>query len=72
MNAERFLTAAPEAAVAARANSDPLRSHLVEFRDKHAIPAVGVAVMTRDGRLDVDVVGVRVRGGSEPVARDDC
>lgn len=51
--------------------SDQLRSELVEFRQKHAIPALGAALVTRDGGVDLDVVGVRIRGGADPVARDD-
>ncbi len=48
-----------------------LRPHLVEFRSAHSLPAVGAAVVTRDGHLELDVVGVRVRGTDVPVELDD-
>lgn len=48
-----------------------LRAQLVGFRHKHAVPALGAAVVTRDGGVDVDVVGVRIRGGDDPVRLDD-
>jgi D-alanyl-D-alanine carboxypeptidase len=48
-----------------------LRPSLVEFRDKHAIPALGAAIVTRDGLQELDVVGVRIRGGADPVLPDD-
>ncbi len=35
------------------------------------MPALGAALVTRDGGLDVDVVGVRIRGGDDPVTPDD-
>ncbi len=54
-----------------RTSDDRLRSHLGEFRQKHAIPALGAGVLTRDGRLDLNVVGVRIRGGGDPVTLDD-
>ena len=49
----------------------PLRPHLLEFQAKHSTPAVGAAVVTRDGLLGVDVVGVRVAGGIDPARQDD-
>jgi CubicO group peptidase (beta-lactamase class C family) len=48
-----------------------LSSHLAEFRSKHSVPAIGAAIVRRDGRVELDVVGVRVRGGDEPVEVDD-
>ena len=51
--------------------SAELRARLVGFRHKHAVPALGAAVVTRDGKVDVDVVGVRIRGGDDPVRLDD-
>jgi D-alanyl-D-alanine carboxypeptidase len=48
-----------------------LRSHLVAFRERHAIPALGAAIVDRDGHVHLEAVGVRVRGGDDPVARDD-
>jgi CubicO group peptidase (beta-lactamase class C family) len=51
--------------------AERLRSQLAQFRDKHSIPALGAAVVTRDGGLELDVVGVRVRGGDDPVVADD-
>ncbi len=50
---------------------DQLRSHLVEFRERHSIPALGAALVTRDGLAGMDIVGVRIRGGGDPVVRDD-
>ena len=48
-----------------------MRSALVEFRDKHGVPALGAALVDRDGLIELDVVGVRVRGGDDPVRQDD-
>lgn len=48
-----------------------LRPALLEFRTKHATPAVGAAIVTKDGCQALDVVGVRVRGDDEPARRDD-
>jgi CubicO group peptidase (beta-lactamase class C family) len=48
-----------------------IRSSLVGFREKHAIPALGAAVVDGDGIVDLDVLGVRARGGDDPVAPDD-
>jgi len=45
---------------------DRLRSHLVEVRAKHAMPAVGAGIVTRDGDVELDVLGVRIRGGDDP------
>jgi CubicO group peptidase (beta-lactamase class C family) len=47
--------------------SDRFRSHLVQFRERHSIPALGGALVTRDGGLELDVVGVRIRDGDDPV-----
>ena len=35
------------------------------------MPALGAALVGRDGLLELDVVGVRVRGSDDPVAEDD-
>jgi CubicO group peptidase (beta-lactamase class C family) len=51
--------------------SGRLRSRLLEFRGKHDAPALGAAVVSSDGSLEVDVVGVRIRGGDDPVQLDD-
>jgi D-alanyl-D-alanine carboxypeptidase len=48
-----------------------LRAQLIQFREKHAIPALGAAIVTGDGLVDLDVVGVRIRGGADPVLPDD-
>lgn len=48
-----------------------LRAHLTEFRNAHRIPALGAGIVTRDGEVELDVVGDRVRGGGDPVTRDD-
>ena len=59
------------AALAPAPGPSPLRPLLAEFRQKHAVPALGAALVARDGGLDVDVVGVRIRGGDDPVTPDD-
>jgi CubicO group peptidase (beta-lactamase class C family) len=48
-----------------------LRSALVEFQERYRLPAIGGGVLTSDGGFDMDVVGVRVRGGTDPVRPDD-
>ena len=48
-----------------------LRPHLTEFHERYRVPAVGGALVTRDGLPELDVVGVRVRGDDDPVRRDD-
>jgi CubicO group peptidase (beta-lactamase class C family) len=48
-----------------------LRSHLVEFRERYGVPALGAAVVTQDGLAELDVVGVRIRGGADPVTPAD-
>jgi D-alanyl-D-alanine carboxypeptidase len=50
---------------------NPLGPLLADFRQEHAVPALGGALVDRDGGLDVDVVGVRIRGGDDPVTRGD-
>ena len=52
-------------------DNDRLRMLLVEFRDRFKAPAVGVAVVTRSGSLEVDVVGSRQRGSTDPATIDD-
>ncbi|MEW6059696.1 MAG: serine hydrolase domain-containing protein [Actinomycetota bacterium] len=48
-----------------------LRGRLEAFRAKHSIPALGAGVVGRDGLLDADVVGVRLRDGDDPVQPED-
>jgi D-alanyl-D-alanine carboxypeptidase len=48
-----------------------LRAQLAEFRAKHAIPAIGGGTVTRDGRVALEALGVRIRGGDDPVRPDD-
>ena len=45
-------------------------SELSVFRDRYGIPAVGEALVTRDGVVELDLVGARVRGGDPVGARD--
>ena len=51
--------------------TDRLRRLLAAFRDRHAVPALGAAVITRSGALDLSVVGDRQRGGADPATVDD-
>jgi CubicO group peptidase (beta-lactamase class C family) len=44
---------------------------LETFRDRHRVPAVGVAIVARDGTVSVRVAGVLHRGSDEPVRPDD-
>ena len=44
---------------------------LTAFRDRYRIPAVGSALVTADGAVEMDLVGARVRGG-EPVRTHDA
>jgi CubicO group peptidase (beta-lactamase class C family) len=48
-----------------------LRGALLEFRDDHRVPALGGGIVTRDGSVLIDVVGVRTRGGDDPATLDD-
>jgi CubicO group peptidase (beta-lactamase class C family) len=48
-----------------------LRSELLAFQAKHAIPALGGGILTHDD-TQLDVVGVRIRGGNEPAKLEDC
>jgi CubicO group peptidase (beta-lactamase class C family) len=50
---------------------DRLRELLVGFRDRFAVPALGGAVVTSTGALDIEVVGTRRRGGADPAAVAD-
>ncbi len=50
---------------------DRLRRLLVPFRERHGVPALGAAVVTDSGDLDVCVIGDRRRGGSDLAAADD-
>ncbi len=45
-------------------------SELSVFRDRYGIPAVGEALVTRDGVVELDLIGARVRGGDPVGARD--
>ena len=47
------------------------RELLLEFQQRHRLPALGGAILTRDGALHMDVVGVRIRDGQDPVRLDD-
>lgn len=49
------------------ASHERLHRLLAEFRDRSNVPAVGAAVVCRDGSLYVEVVGARRRGGSATV-----
>ena len=46
-------------------------NELSAFRDRYRIPAVGSALVTADGAVELDLIGGRVRGG-EPVHADDA
>jgi len=54
-----------------RTSATRLRPHLEAFRDEHEIPALGAAIVTREGLQDLDVIGERVRGGGDPARLDD-
>ena len=46
-------------------------SELSAFRDRYGISAVGAALVTADGVVELDLIGARVRGG-EPVGAHDA
>ena len=46
-------------------------SELASFRDRYGIPAVGAALVSRDGVVELDLIGARVRGG-DAVRADDA
>lgn len=50
---------------------DHLHGLLVDFRDRFGVPALGGAIVTRTGTLEVEAIGVRRRGGSDPVTIGD-
>ena len=50
---------------------DRLRELLEDFRDRFAVPAIGGAVVSRSGALDVQAIGTRRRGSSDPVSIED-
>lgn len=50
---------------------DRMRELLVGFRDRLKVPAVGVAVVTREGEPAVEVVGDRRLNGADPVTVGD-
>ena len=45
---------------------------LLEFRNKHGVPAIGAAIVDAHGNVVADVVGTTRRGGSEAVTVDDA
>jgi CubicO group peptidase (beta-lactamase class C family) len=49
-----------------------VRSSLLDFRDRHGVPAVGAAIVDAHGNVAVDVVGTTRRGGSDAVTVDDA
>src|SRR5262249_27897994 len=51
-------------------NAD-LRALLEEVREKHDVPALGAAVVTSRGVVQLAVVGVRKRGKTEKAEEDD-
>ena len=46
-------------------------SELAAFRDRYGVPAVGAALVTADGVVELDLIGARVSGGS-PVSAGDA
>jgi D-alanyl-D-alanine carboxypeptidase len=48
-----------------------IHTYLEDFRAKHRPPALGAAIVTRGGDLELDVIGERVRGGGDPVRPED-
>ncbi|MGD9572759.1 MAG: serine hydrolase domain-containing protein [Thermoleophilia bacterium] len=50
----------------------PLRPELVAFRERHNPPAAAGALVDRDGLVEACHLGVRVRGGADPVRPDDA
>lgn len=53
------------------ATESRIRSALAEFKDRHRVPGIGGGVLHRDGSFEMDVVGVRVGGGTDPVQAAD-
>ena len=51
-------------------STDELTAQARAFRDKHGVPGIAAAIVTAEG-LETTAVGVRLRGGAEPVGRDD-
>jgi D-alanyl-D-alanine carboxypeptidase len=47
-------------------------SELAAFRDRYGIAAVGAALVTGDGVVELDLIGARVHGGGDPVRADDA
>ena len=47
-------------------------SDLSAFRDRYGVPAVGAALVTADGAVELDLLGERVREGGDPVRADDA
>ena len=50
---------------------DHLRDLLVDFRDRFAVPALGAALISRNGTLELDVIGDRRRNAPDPVTTTD-
>jgi CubicO group peptidase (beta-lactamase class C family) len=48
-----------------------MRDLLTSFRDANDVPALGAAIVGRDGPVDLGVIGVRVRGGADPALPND-
>lgn len=53
------------------ASDTRFRRYLTEFQSAHSAPAIGAGIVARDGRVELDVIGERVRGGGDPVALSD-
>lgn len=52
-------------------NNESLAAVLEEVRAKHDVPALGVAIVTEEGPVLVDVAGVRKRGDRTKVEKSD-
>jgi len=52
-------------------NSESLAAVLEEIRAKHDVPALGAAIVTEDGPVLIEVVGVRKRGDRAKVEKAD-
>jgi D-alanyl-D-alanine carboxypeptidase len=52
-------------------NSESLAEVLEEVRAKHDVPALGAAIVTEDGPVLIEVVGVRKRGDKTKAEKGD-
>lgn len=52
-------------------DSESLAAILEEMRAKHDVPALGAAIVTEDGPVLIEVVGVRKRGDKTKAEKDD-